>query len=481
MNTRGHEWKTGRREDGKTRKSAFPFSRLLVVPSSAVALLTFFTATAATHEVGPNKTFYSLNQVPWESLHPGDEVLIHARTDPYKEKFVLAVSGTKEKPIIIRGVPGLSGELPVIDGDAATTRAQLDYWGDVRSVVKIGGAKVPESLGAQWIVLENLDIRGGRPPATFKAADGKKKPYAKNAAALWVEKAQHLVVRHCTLRDSGNGLFISSNDRSASEDIVVEKCYIYNNGNPGSGYEHNVYSEAIDLTFQFNHLGHTLPASRGNNLKDRSAGLVVRYNWIEGGDKVLDLVEGEDSALVRNHPNYKQTFVYGNVIIKPDGVIHPPVVHFGGDGANKRNYRHGTLFFYNNTVISYRKSATALFWPGDENETIDCRNNIVYLAAAPGKSLSLLQGSANLRISQNWFKTGMSGAGGTSLFGDKPGFVNEAARDFHLTDGSPCRGAGGALAAEVPQTHWPIMEYASPQNGAPRKNRNDLGAFVVAK
>src|SRR4029078_7768333 len=111
------------------------------------------------------------------------------------------------------------------------------------------------SAGAQWIVLENLEICGGRPPNSFTTADGQVKKYARNAAALWVEKAQHLVVRHCKLRDSGNGLFVSSNNQTASEDILIERCDIYDKGNVGSGFEHNIYSEASVITFQFNHLG----------------------------------------------------------------------------------------------------------------------------------------------------------------------------------------------------------------------------------
>ena len=42
-------------------------------------------------------------------------------------------------PITFTGVPGAGGELPVIDGQDATTRLALDYWGENRSVVKVGG------------------------------------------------------------------------------------------------------------------------------------------------------------------------------------------------------------------------------------------------------------------------------------------------------------------------------------------------------
>lgn len=89
-------------------------------------------AGAATYEVGPGKEYTAVGAVPWESLQPGDLVLIHARGTPYKEKFVLCRQGTAEQPIVIRGVRGSDGALPVLDGNGATTRAALNYWNQAR-------------------------------------------------------------------------------------------------------------------------------------------------------------------------------------------------------------------------------------------------------------------------------------------------------------------------------------------------------------
>src|SRR5215216_1027609 len=124
-------------------------------------------AVAATYEVGPGKAFVNIGDVPWELLQPGDTVLIYWRSTPYKEKWVICRQGTAAAPITVRGVAGTGGELPVIDGNGATTRPQLNYWNENRAVIKVGGASVPADTTPKYITIENLDIRSARPPYTF--------------------------------------------------------------------------------------------------------------------------------------------------------------------------------------------------------------------------------------------------------------------------------------------------------------------------
>jgi hypothetical protein len=250
----------------------------------------------------------NISDVPWEDLAPGDHVLIHWRASPYKEKWVLCRQGSAGAPIVVSGVPGPSGQLPVIDGSGAITRTELNYWNEERGVIKIGGANIPADTLPAYIVIENLDIRSGRPPFTFTNDSSGTQTYANNAAAIYVEKAEHLTIRNCILRDSGNGLFIGAYG-GLTQDILIEKNWIYDNGIEGSYYHHNTYTAAIGITYQFNHLGRLRDNCGGNNLKDRSAGLVARYNWIEDGNRQLDLVDAEDSAVLVNHPDYSTTFV----------------------------------------------------------------------------------------------------------------------------------------------------------------------------
>ena len=210
--------------------------------------------------------------------------------------------GTQSAPVTIRGVPGPNGERPILDGNGATTRAQLNYPSRVRGVIKIGASVVPFANGTtdmpQWIVIENLEIRGAHNPNTFTGPDRRHRTYTSPASAIYVEFGENITVRNCDMNNNGNGFFVFSSDTIASRNILVEGNYIHDNGNVGSNFEHNVYVEAIGITFQYNHLGTLLPGAGGNNLKDRSAGLVVRYNWIEHSNRQLDLVHAEDSVLV---------------------------------------------------------------------------------------------------------------------------------------------------------------------------------------
>ncbi len=446
--------------------------------------LSTLASFATRYEVGPGKTFAEAGQIAWESLLPGDTVLIHWRTNAYGAKWVLCRQGAADAPITIRGVPGPNGELPVIDGNGATTRAALNYWNQPRGVIKIGGANVPPDTTPRYITIENLDIRSARPPYSFSAANGTSTAYPNNAAAIYVETGEHITIRNCVLHDCGNGLFVAFQAR----DVLVEGNFIYDNGNVGSIYEHNSYTAATGITFQYNRYGPLRAGCSGNNLKDRSAGLVVRCNWIEGGNRQLDLVDGEDDPSIYTNPLYRQTFVYGNVLIEPDGAGNRQIVHYGGDSGATDIYRKGTLYFYHNTIVSTRTDRTTLFRLSTNDEQCDCRNNIIYITAA-GNTLSLLDDTGRLNLTHNWLKSGwVQSFGGTSgsltndgsnLSGTAPGFLHEASQDFRLATNSPCIDTGANLHPDVLPANAVLRQYLKHQQGEARRNYQalDLGAY----
>ena len=467
--------------------------RLLVGPALCCGLFVFGgarEASAATvYEVGPAKPYANIGDVPWESLQAGDTVLIHWRSTPYREKWVICRQGTAEAPITVRGVAGPGGERPVIDGQGATTRLALDYWSETRGVIKIGGASIPADTMPRYVVIENLDIRNASTPFSFTDDGGATQSYAANASAIYVEKGEHITVRNCLIHDSGNGFFVASSDAAVSRDILVEGNHIYDNGNTGSIYEHNNYTAAAGIVFQYNWFGPPRAGASGNNLKDRSAGTVVRYNWIEGGNRQLDLVDAEDSSLIRADPRYRETHVYGNVLVEPDAAGNRQVVHYGGDSGATATYRKGVLHFYNNTVVSRRTDRTTLFRLSTNDERADARNNVFYVAAAAGSTLSLLDATGTLDLTHNWLKPGwvatfgtLSGTindDGTAVTGAAPGFADEAGQDYRLGPASACVNAGGALNAGVLPAHDLLRQYVRHQSSEPRPadGLTDIGAF----
>ncbi|WP_174819871.1 fibronectin type III domain-containing protein [Paenibacillus koleovorans] len=473
------------------------FALLLAIGLVCSVVLTVAPpALAATvYEVGPGKTYTSIGSVPFESLQPGDTVKIYYRSTPYKEKFVISRAGTSSNPITIQGVPGPNGELPIIDGDGATTRSQLNFWSDNRAVIKIGGARFSGSTSdpangvlPKYIVIENLEVKNGKNLYQYTDNTGATKTYAQNAAAIFIEYGENITIRNNTITGSANGLFSASSDEGQTKNLLVEGNYIYGNGNPNRVYEHNIYTAGIGMIFQYNRIGDLCSGCTGNALKDRSAGTIIRYNHITGGNRAIDLVEGDDTTAISGHPDYNKSFVYGNVIIEPDDSRNRQIIHYGGDNGVTSLYRKGTLYLYNNTIITQRSTSTALVRLETADESADIRNNIVYKTNS-GSTLSILDDVGTVNLTHNWlsaFTNSLSGGGtvnndGTQVTGTSPGFVNLSSGDFHLTSASNAINAGTSLHSNA--SGRPVsMQYVSHQGSEARPSNPpiDIGAFEYA-
>lgn len=452
------------------------------------SLLFSLTIVATDYHVGPNESLTTISEVPWTTLQPGDNVYIHWRATPYNEKWVINRSGTISNPISIIGINGPQGEQPVIDGNNAVTVSNVNFWNENRGVIKIGGSSVPADGLPSHIIIENLDIRSGRPPYQFIDQNNQIKSYVNNAASIYVEKAKNLIIRKCTLHDSGNGLFIGAFD-GATQDVLIEKNHIYDNGNVGSLYEHNTYTACINITYQYNHFGPLRSGANGNNLKDRSAGLVVRNNWIESGNRQLDLVDAEDSQVLVDHPSYHTTYVYGNILIEPNNAGNSQIVHYGGDSGTTSIYRKGTLYFYNNTVISTRTGNTTLIRLSTNAETAEVFNNVIYTSAS-GSSFAMIDDTGVFNTHHNWLKTGWVNCHcgtpsgtinnlGNIITGSNPLFVDFASQDFKLTATSPLINQGGTLPSVLLPDNNITNEYVKHQESATRmvSNALDIGAY----
>ncbi len=435
-------------------------------------------AVAVEYQVGSNSPLKEIDQVPLELLKAGDNVQIHWRSKPYRSKFVLCRRGTKERPITIVGVPGPKGELPVIDGRDATTRKQLNYWGEDRAVIKIGGANRPADTMPAHIVIRNLEIRSGRKPFHFTGRVGRT-AYRKNAASIYIEKGENILIENCTIHDSGNGIITAP----TTTDLTVSGCYLYNNGVEKSLYEHNAYISALRVKFEFNRFGPLRPGCLGNNFKDRSAGLEFTCNWVEGGTRCIDLVDAGHPRL-NGSPRYVDSLVIGNVLLKSPQASNNQVVHFGGDSGKTKQYR-STLTFAQNTVVSHRSGNTVLIRRSHANAVVAGINNLVYVAPGKGR-LSLLSSPdvGKSEFSGNWLMKGWRispGSGskrlssGENVSGVDPGFRDLANRDFRLRRDSVARGSG-----MFPQSFR--LQYGVHQQSAVRADygqsrKADIGAF----
>lgn len=464
-------------------------------------------------KVGPGQAYASLGDAPFESLTKGDTVRIFWREQPYHEKLMISGIGTESAPIRVCGVPGPHGQLPVIDGQDATTRPLLDFPFDghqVRGLVIIGHRhSEPWENTPSYIVLEGLEVRNASPPFTFTDRSGKKLAYSNIAAGIFVERASHLTVRGCTVTANNTGMFIGTGGGAVAltQDVLIEKNYIHDNGSLADYYEHNVYNEASNVTYQFNRFGSPRGGPKGvlgANIKERSAGVIVRYNWIEDGAHIMDIVDAQEAKdSTQSMPSFHSTYVYGNVIIRgaaPAGSM----IHYGGDSGLTENYRKGTLFFYNNTVVVKNAgyggyTRTPVFELSTNDEHLDSRNNIYFstIAADDLHAIGMLGGrdgvsSGVATFAGDWVKKGWtvydSTLGAKSDLraqvrdfdkmtrGDLPGFRDASTDDYALV----VPGSGGtpvSLAPTVPAELLPTSEYVKHQQGRPRPEPLTLGAF----
>jgi hypothetical protein len=446
------------------------------------------------YNVGPGQPFKNIGDVPWYKLEPGDTVYIHHRDQPYREKILISGRGNPEQWIRVLGVPGPKGQLPVISGDGAVTSKNMRYrWQDPQVVQRFGVIQLAINSGVDgggsrlppgYIEIANLQVQDGFSTYRFTAENGASVAYGGFAACIYARSVQHLVVRNNILTNCGQGFYNWTGDGSGPEwwsalqtNTAIIGNHFYNNGNPSSYLEHQVYTESDRVTIEYNRFGRQKQGALGSQIKDRSVGTVVRYNTIEqspaGWD--IDLVEPEQSWNGVGHKEeYKQAFIYGNVI-KSKGVKSPNIIHWNEDHQANRGRATLTgakLYFYQNTVVIASERGDSepytilnATWGGyecpttDLAGTIDMRNNIIaVLPQVAGARIPPIRlgycGKEKIELGVNWMSPGMvhKGAmvGVAKIISDAnndPGFMG--IDDLRLKPGSGAEGKGGSLAAEV--------------------------------
>ncbi|MBL9026757.1 MAG: right-handed parallel beta-helix repeat-containing protein [Myxococcales bacterium] len=463
------------------------------------------------YPVGPGQKYESVGDVPWEKLAAGDTVRIHHRPAPYREKIMVSGVGRADAPIRVCGVAGPNGELPIIDGEGATTRPSMDFPYDghqVRGLVIVGKKhSSPYREQPEHIVVEGLEIRNAGPPHSFTDREGKKTPWAENAAGIFVQRASHLTIRACIIHDNMNGLFVgTSGAEELTTDVTIEGNYVYANASTENYYQHNAYNESSGIVYQFNRFGPPKSGPQGvlgANIKERSAGVVIRYNWIEDGAHLIDLVDSQEAR----DPNvadkaFHESFVYGNVLVR-GAKASGSMVHYGGDSGVFETYRKGTLRFFHNTVVVLNAShadyeTTQLFELSTNDENLVATNNVFFTEAKGvykrevtllGARDGVVLGVADL--AGNWFSEGITAQQqlkaeqrGTvkgfdgAAFGAQPGFVDLAHLDLAPAASSPL--TNGAAALELAPPHDLTKQYVLHGTSAPRGDTpRAVGAFAA--
>jgi len=404
------------------------------------------------YEVGPGKEFEGIGQVPLDTLEPGDIVRIYYRQEPYREKFILRRSGTKENPIVIIGIPE-GDKLPIIDGSLSNQFQEEQLFEPGRWLIKVG-----DRTSGDNIQIKNFELRNANNSKIF-FEDGEKQKYSDNAAGVFVRFGRHVLISECVIHSCGNGIQTSYGPKVSH--VTLNGCRIYDNGNRLnrlSDQEHNVYLCGTNSIIQGCRFGDT--HSDGNNIKDRGLNTIIRYNWIEGGkNRQLDLVDyiGYGRA---------DAYVYGNVIMQRHDLSNNNMIHWGGDSGHSRS---GTLYLFNNTILA-KAEETRFIVVRYPDCSVGMKNN-VFMGSG-----TLWNGNGVLYGSNNWFSSKINIP--SHLFlgfqGWDPGFSTKATMPYMPQPGSKLVNNG---TNQVPMK---VEFMPTPYTGGfrrPSDGRMDIGAF----
>jgi hypothetical protein len=488
----------------------------------------------------------SLDAVPWGEdagslarLGAGDTVYISRDASPYKMKFNVSGQGTADQWIRVLGMLGPNGERPIINGIGARTARHSRYRATVapwlrlqqgQGVIHISAAR-DDAEAPRYIEVANLDIYGARIENTFVASDGKSYPYGggryagtaqQPVGAVVTVSARDVLIRNNILHDSAEGFYnwtgggaLGDPDGGAAGRHVLRGNVFFNCGVAGNERRHASYTEVVGgIIYEFNYFGPMIKGAMGNQLRDRSGGTVVRYNWIEaprGGAYNIDLMEPEESApLIVGDALYAKDFVYGNVLLNrraQSGNIDHAFIHWSENNGVTDAVRYplyaghigrsdvptGRLYFYHNTLLvesnylSDYHTPMLLNWaeqsecPAASRPAVnDLRNNLVVLlpettgGGAPPFYWERC-GDANLNVGANslttnpaaqWWEPTAAGdrtggfafdaiTGGATLDGSGDPFVDQRAGNLRLTsDALATLGVGRALAPAVNVNDW---------------------------
>lgn len=479
-------------------------------------LASYWQCFATEYNIGIGQAYTTIGAFPWTTLVAGDIVYIHPGT--YHEFIYVssALQGTQANPIRIVGISDVNGNKPVLDGSNATIGSNFDAYGlpiyhELLGIVTFGTRAtgfVNPGTSPTWVSVENLKIQNYK---NVTVTDHTSTVHNNmSGECVYLQAAQNVTLDNLTITGCNDGIF-GKNNGPLVQNITVKNSYIYNNGVAGDYLNHNVYTEVDGITFEGNHFGPPVSGSPGNNVKDRSAGFIFRYNYLEGGQHLLDLVECQDNC--DNHTTretWNDSFVYGNAFYSGPGDASQ-LFHFGtGDGGAATTTWRKNLYFYNNTVLVRKDQAESwvvnVFQLFSNLQSVYVDNNIFSFVPNTTSTLPeiVLQydssdtpsANGNIYLGKNWITSGWTVTrSGTTPSGTISGTSNlfstgnpnlTSNTDFHLLSGSAAISAASALPSIISSGNAfgvslvPAYQYES-QTTVIRPSIDDLGAYDYAE
>ena len=360
------------------------------VALTASVLLWVGETSAATYQVGPGRTYPTIQDIQ-DKLQPGDVVEVDGDAT-YPGGIHLRRHAQPNAPIVIRGILK-NNKPPVLSGGNEFT---IVFHGDNYT-------------------FQTFEITGG-------------------AEYCVVHKANNILLSDIVVHDCPKHGILGTDDESGS--LTIEHAEVYNCGDGEK--KHQLYIATDEIThpgsvfrLQFSYI-HS--AKGGNNVKSRAERNEIYYNWIEGAKfHGLDLIgpDGKDANLAREDSD-----VVGNVVITTSAW---QIARMGGDATG---YTAGRYRLVNNTFIIGPNASIALRMQ-ERVDSLEMHNNVFYKLGT--KEVQLLRYSdpsgpePAIRGTNNWVSDGIvdvpDGLSATRR-GDAPGFADEEKLDLNPANNS---------------------------------------------
>jgi hypothetical protein len=372
------------------------------------------SASAATYQVGPSRTYHTLQNVAG-LLNPGDLVEVDGNAT-YPGDIILTRPGTIVNKITIRGLR-VNGLRPILSGGTNTIEFRL----------------------SDHYVFEGFDVTGGSFRGIYHHADD-------------------ITIRDTVVHDCpAHGILGADTD---SGSLTLEYVEIYHCGN-GTG-QHPLYM----ATDEFAHPGSVFrmqycylhDQNGGNNIKSRAERNEIYYNWVSGGFYGEIELIGPDphgNKKVNTDTAREDSDVVGNVFQHiPTQGTRMARVGSDGTGETKGRYR-----FVNNTFILRQGQVSPAVETFEGIESLEMHNNVFFrVGGAPIDKMVLetrtrwVAGRVSTG-SNNWIPTGSAlvpTAWTATVIGTNPGFTDISTYDVRPISTSPLVNAGNNAPASPP-------------------------------
>lgn len=359
-------------------------------------LMLFFLPTqhsyAKTYHIGLDQLYKTLKPIV-SGLKPGDIVEIEPGT--YREVMKVTCNGTKDNPIVIRGV---GNARPVFDAK----NLHVSGIGSVpRAIFQIEG---------EYIILENLEMKHAR--------------NGNNGAGIRLNHSKYAIIRNCKISDCDMG--IQGGD---IETALIEYCDIgYNGTEEYNGFSHNFYMDGNSVIVRNCFIHDSI---YGQNFKSRAHYNELWYNWIVNSNEgEVGPVDGRGETDKEN----SNVLMVGNVIIsKPNRTGNTSkYILMGSELGGSHN---GTLYLYHNILVAGNQK-NVFIQLDDPLVNAEVHYNVF---VGSNQILKNNKGSKLVKGSRNWLPRNAQVPDGflSNHFDQEPKFINQNEQDFRLNPDSP--------------------------------------------